>query len=57
MNRFFALTVGALVAVSTILVGSSGAAVATSTGDSCAASGNGTAYTLIIAIPASAVGQ
>jgi hypothetical protein len=47
----------ALVAVATVLVGSSGAAVAAASGDTCAASGNGTAYTLIIAIPAKASAQ
>jgi hypothetical protein len=56
MRRILGVVIGLVVPVA-FLVSPAGAAVGASTGDTCAATGNGTAYTLIITLPGDASGQ
>lgn len=56
MRKFLGLLVGLLVPA-VVLVVPAGAAVQAPTGDTCAASGAGTTYTLVITLPANAAPQ
>jgi hypothetical protein len=56
MKRLLGVLTGVFVPAA-FLVSSAGAAVQASTGDTCAASGNGTSYTLVITLPANAPQQ